>query len=162
MELELIRLAEWRMRRGYSQAELSGLSGVERTTISKLETVSRKAQPVTARRLAGALGVTVEDLAEGRPGSVGGRASGHAGGRTGEHGADRSAERRIGPDERAAAERALALYHEGLASASEVSDAMRLLRSALADLDAAALEIESLRERAPGTASGKAPGGREK
>lgn len=60
--MKLARLYEQRRRRGYSQAELAKRSGVARDAISKIETMRREAQGATARRLAEALGVEVEDL----------------------------------------------------------------------------------------------------
>lgn len=60
--MKLVRLREWRTRRGFSQQELSGRSEVARDAISKLENGRREASPLTARRLAEALGVTPEQL----------------------------------------------------------------------------------------------------
>jgi transcriptional regulator with XRE-family HTH domain len=62
VSMKLVRLLEWRRRRGLSQAELSELSGVARDAISKYEGLKREAQPGSARRLAEALGVEVEEL----------------------------------------------------------------------------------------------------
>lgn len=58
----LERLRHLRMSRGLSQKELSRRSGVDRGAISELENGRRGAQPSTARRLAAALGVEVEQL----------------------------------------------------------------------------------------------------
>lgn len=60
--MKLVRLREWRTKRGLSQAELGGAAGVERAMISKFETGRREAQPATARRLAAALDVSPEEL----------------------------------------------------------------------------------------------------
>lgn len=45
-----------------SQRELAKKSGVTQSTIWELETLGRGANPRTVRKLADALGVTVEDL----------------------------------------------------------------------------------------------------
>lgn len=60
--MKLPRLREWRTRRGLSQAELAEAAEVERAAVSKYETGKREAHPATARRLADALGTTVEEL----------------------------------------------------------------------------------------------------
>lgn len=60
--MQLPRLREWRERRGLTQQELADAVGVARDSISKWETLSRGAYPSTARKLAEALYIPVEDL----------------------------------------------------------------------------------------------------
>jgi transcriptional regulator with XRE-family HTH domain len=60
--MKLPRLREWRERRGLTQAELSQRSGTNPTTISRIEGGKRGAHPSTARKLAEALGVEIDDL----------------------------------------------------------------------------------------------------
>ena len=60
--MKLVRLLEWRRRRGLSQQELARKCGVGRPAISEYETFKREAHPATARRLAEALDVEVGDL----------------------------------------------------------------------------------------------------
>ena len=63
--MRLVRLREWRERRGLSQQDLAEISEVARDAISKYEGGKRTAHPSTARRLAESLGVGVEDLVYG-------------------------------------------------------------------------------------------------
>ncbi len=58
----LRRLKSVREEHGMSQRELSARSGVSADSISDFEELRRMASPRTARRLAEALGVRVEDL----------------------------------------------------------------------------------------------------
>jgi transcriptional regulator with XRE-family HTH domain len=55
------RLQEWRLRRALSQEELSGLAGVHRNTIARLED-GAEGHPRSVRKLAQALGVEPDDL----------------------------------------------------------------------------------------------------
>ncbi len=59
------RLREVREGRALSQHGLSEISGVHFNTISGIESGKRKARPSTVRKLAGALGVPVEELTGG-------------------------------------------------------------------------------------------------
>jgi putative transcriptional regulator len=61
--LKLPRLKEVRELHGWSQARLADESGVSRDSISNYETGQREAWPATAKRLADALDVEIEDLA---------------------------------------------------------------------------------------------------
>ena len=58
----LQRLKRVREERGMATRELSARSGVSADSISDFEELRRLASPRTARRLAEALGVRVEDL----------------------------------------------------------------------------------------------------
>ncbi len=58
----LQRLKSVRKERGMDRRELSARSGVSADSISDFEELRRMASPRTARRLAEALGVRVEDL----------------------------------------------------------------------------------------------------
>lgn len=58
----LQRLKRVREERGMATRELSARSGVSADSISDFEELRRMASPRTARRLAEALGVRVEDL----------------------------------------------------------------------------------------------------
>jgi transcriptional regulator with XRE-family HTH domain len=60
--MKLPRLKEWRERRGFTQPELAESAGVNPSTIWRIEAHDQDARPSTARKLAGALGVHVEDL----------------------------------------------------------------------------------------------------
>src|SRR5688572_8052563 len=56
------RLAELREQRALTLRQLAEISGVEHNTINQLELGRRKARPSTVRKLASALGVSVEEL----------------------------------------------------------------------------------------------------
>ncbi len=58
----LQKLKRLREERGMSPRELSARSGVSADSITDFEELRRMASPRTARRLADALGVRVEDL----------------------------------------------------------------------------------------------------
>lgn len=60
--MRLVRLREWREKRGLSQQDLAERAEVGRAAISKYENVRREAHPATARKIADALGVEPEDL----------------------------------------------------------------------------------------------------
>ena len=60
--MKLVRLLEWRRRRGLSQKELAKKSGVGRPAISEYETLKREAHSTTAQRLAAVLGINTGDL----------------------------------------------------------------------------------------------------
>jgi transcriptional regulator with XRE-family HTH domain len=62
MEVNVRRLKELRRLRALSQQELAEESGVGRATISRIERGETGAHGRTLRRLAGALGVGVEEL----------------------------------------------------------------------------------------------------
>lgn len=55
-------LRVWRELRGLTQTALAGLSGVNRVQIVDIEAGRKKGSLETARRLAEALGLTVDDL----------------------------------------------------------------------------------------------------
>ena len=55
-------LRVWRDRRGLSQSALARASGVNRVQIADIEAGRKKGSLETARRLAEALGLTVDDL----------------------------------------------------------------------------------------------------
>ena len=60
--MQLTRLRQWREYRGLRQEDLAECTGVSRAGISRYEGGEASARPSTARKLAGALGVDVEDL----------------------------------------------------------------------------------------------------
>jgi transcriptional regulator with XRE-family HTH domain len=60
--LKLPSLRLWRSRRGWTQRELSSAAGVRQATISKLEVGRRGCRLRTARKLAEALDVDLEEL----------------------------------------------------------------------------------------------------
>ena len=60
--IPLPHLRDLRRSRGLSQKELGELAGVASGTVYRLENGLRGAYPGTVRKLAGALGVTPEDL----------------------------------------------------------------------------------------------------
>jgi mRNA interferase RelE/StbE len=53
----------WREYRGLTQVALAELSGVNRVQITNIESGTKTGSVETLRRLAGALGVTLDDLA---------------------------------------------------------------------------------------------------
>ena len=55
-------LRVWRELRGLTQSALAGVSGVNRVQIADIEAGRKKGSLETARRLAEALGLTVDDL----------------------------------------------------------------------------------------------------
>ena len=55
-------LRVWRELRGLSQVKLGAVSGVNRVQIADIEAGRGKGSVVTVRKLAGALGVKVDDL----------------------------------------------------------------------------------------------------
>lgn len=65
--MKLPRLKEIREQHGWSQKQLSDVSGVSRDSISNYETDQRDAWPSTAKKLADALEVEIADLVEVRP-----------------------------------------------------------------------------------------------
>jgi transcriptional regulator with XRE-family HTH domain len=60
----LPRLREVRVRRGWNQSVLAEKADVSRDSISNYETGQREAYPLTARKLADALGVSLAELQE--------------------------------------------------------------------------------------------------
>ncbi len=62
--LNLPGLGKLRARAALSQAELAERAGVNYTTVSAVEGGRRRARYLTARKLAEALGVEVQDLSE--------------------------------------------------------------------------------------------------
>jgi transcriptional regulator with XRE-family HTH domain len=62
-------LARWRVVRDLTQEQLAERSGVGRMTIARIESSSGDPRVATARRLADALGVAIEDIftADGKP-----------------------------------------------------------------------------------------------
>ncbi len=64
--IPLPSLREIRRSRGLSQRDLARLAGVSAGTVYRLENQLRGAYPVTMRKLASALGVSVEELVLGR------------------------------------------------------------------------------------------------
>jgi transcriptional regulator with XRE-family HTH domain len=60
----MVRLAEWRHKRGHSQRELAKASGVGYVTIARIETGVFDPRLSTLRRLAKALRVQVADLVD--------------------------------------------------------------------------------------------------
>ena len=59
---EISKLAKIRKARGLSQVRLSEMSGVHRVTIARFETGASTINANTARKLADALGVPVDDI----------------------------------------------------------------------------------------------------
>lgn len=55
-------LRVWRDLRGLTQAALAGRAGVNRVSVAEIETGRKQGSVATLRKLAGALGVTVDDL----------------------------------------------------------------------------------------------------
>ena len=64
--VRLSRLKGLRQRRAFSQQELAQKAGVDRSTISRLESDAEGAFPTTVRKLAAALDVAPEDLLDPR------------------------------------------------------------------------------------------------
>ncbi len=64
--IPLPSLREIRRSRGLNQRDLARLAGVSAGTVYRLENQLRGAYPVTMRKLASALGVSVEELVLGR------------------------------------------------------------------------------------------------
>jgi transcriptional regulator with XRE-family HTH domain len=62
MEVNMERLKELRKLRAMSQQELAEAAGIGRATLSRIERGETGAHGRTLRRLAGALGVGVEEL----------------------------------------------------------------------------------------------------
>jgi transcriptional regulator with XRE-family HTH domain len=62
-------LARWRLVRGLTQEQLAERSGVGRMTIARIESIGGDPRVATARRVADALGVAIEDIftADGKP-----------------------------------------------------------------------------------------------
>ena len=59
---KISKLAEVRKSKGLSQAKLAEKSGVHRVTIARFETGASTITAATARKLASALGVAVDDI----------------------------------------------------------------------------------------------------
>jgi DNA-binding XRE family transcriptional regulator len=55
-------LRVYRDLRGLTQNDLAGCAGVNRVTVAEIETGRKQGSVATLRKLAGALGVTVDDL----------------------------------------------------------------------------------------------------
>jgi len=63
MEVDGMKLREFRLDAGLSQEELHQVTGISRDTISKMETGDRpNPHPRTLRKLAEALGASVADI----------------------------------------------------------------------------------------------------
>ena len=60
----LTPLAFWRRKRALTQAALGAAAGVTQSYIAALESGARKGDPALFKRLAGALGVRMEDLVD--------------------------------------------------------------------------------------------------
>jgi transcriptional regulator with XRE-family HTH domain len=58
------RLRLWRIRNGYTLDEVSGLTGVSESMLSRIETGDRNPSPAARVRIARCLGVHVSDLFE--------------------------------------------------------------------------------------------------
>jgi mRNA interferase RelE/StbE len=59
--VKLPSLAYWRVRRGLSQAALAEKAGLSRVNVGNIET-GRGTRPATAKRLADALTLEIDDL----------------------------------------------------------------------------------------------------
>jgi transcriptional regulator with XRE-family HTH domain len=57
-----LHLAEWRRRQSYSVRELARLTGLSRSTVSRLEVDRSPPRPSSVRKLATALGVSPAQL----------------------------------------------------------------------------------------------------
>ena len=66
-DTEVRKLAEWRRRRMLTIRALADLTDLSKTTINLIETGQRTPQFDTIRKLAAALGVEPEQIAECRP-----------------------------------------------------------------------------------------------
>jgi transcriptional regulator with XRE-family HTH domain len=64
--MKLPRTREWREARGLTQKELSGVAGVGEVTVARIE-AGASVIPPTARKIAGALSISVADLLEKPP-----------------------------------------------------------------------------------------------
>jgi transcriptional regulator with XRE-family HTH domain len=64
--LKLARTKEWRESHGLTQRELAAVAGVGEVTVARIE-AGASVTPPTARKVAGALGVSVADLLERPP-----------------------------------------------------------------------------------------------
>ena len=64
--MKLARTKDWRESHGLTQRELAAEAGVGEVTVARIETGS-SVSPPTARKVAGALGVSVADLLERPP-----------------------------------------------------------------------------------------------
>ena len=64
--MKLARTKEWRESHGLTQRELAAEAGVGEVTVARIET-GASVSPPTARKVAGALGVSVADLLERPP-----------------------------------------------------------------------------------------------
>jgi len=62
--MRVARLKHWRERRLLTQADLAQKSGVSEVTIARLETRRHQARFSTIRKLAEALGVSADELAD--------------------------------------------------------------------------------------------------
>jgi transcriptional regulator with XRE-family HTH domain len=62
MEVQMERLAKLRESRALTLRQLAKISGVDANTINQIELGHRKPRPSTTRKLASALGVSVEEL----------------------------------------------------------------------------------------------------
>ncbi len=67
------KIRELRIERGLSQAKLAARAGVDPSTINQIERGARNASPLTLRKLAQALDVSLYDLLEGEPHPKAGR-----------------------------------------------------------------------------------------
>ena len=57
-----INLRAWRERKALSQRDLARVAGISQFSISKIETGQQEPRPSTIRKLAEALGVTLDEL----------------------------------------------------------------------------------------------------
>lgn len=68
--MKVPRLREWRERRGLRQEDLGSMAGVDRRNVSLWETGRGGIRPTTARKVAVALGVSIDDLVAPLPTAV--------------------------------------------------------------------------------------------
>ena len=66
--ISIVKLAVIRRERGLTQAQLAAASGVHRVTIARFECGTVSPKLATLQRLAGALGVPIDDLVEKKAG----------------------------------------------------------------------------------------------